>query len=161
MAKKQKSNGNGTKREEQFDIPEGFDINVGRERGEGWVVKEEGNVVQGRLLGRYTYTARGKKRAYYQIKLQKECVCEIENPDYNEEAEDSEERIRVTLPPDSIVNLDETTKLSDLESYSGNGGIYDIWLVFGKKVDIGNGQSMWNVTGPRLAMVKKPSEVPL
>lgn len=160
MAKKNAKNGNSEKHMEA--PPDGFTINVGRERGDGWVKKEEGNIVQGRLLGRHTYTSRGKKRAYYQVKLARPCKAEIENPDWNEEMEGDEvpERITATLDEGSIVNLDETTKLADLETHVSSGGVYDVWLVFGNKMDIGNGQTMWTVTGPRLRVVEKPDELP-
>lgn len=141
-------------------IPEGFTINAGRERGEGWIVKEEGNTVQGRLIGRQTYkTKRGKTRAFYQIKLEKPCTIEIENPDFNEEAdedEDNPERIKAKGEEGQIVNIDEFKKLEDLEPYTKDGGVYDVWFQIGEKIEIGDEQTMWTLVGPRLRVVKKP-----
>lgn len=164
MAKKNRGNGSAAK--SNVEIPDGFNINVGRERGDGWVKKEEGNEVLGRLLGRYTYESRGKKRAYYQIRLLKPCRAEVLNPQYdpdNEELMEEEkipERLDATLEEGAIVNLDETVKLADLQSRTGDGGVYDMWLVYGKKQDIGDGQTMWNIVGPRLRLVEKASELP-
>lgn len=158
----------GTRRkdgDDDFAVPDGFDVNVGRERGEGWIVKEEGNIVQGKLLGRQTYkTKRGKTRAFYQIELEKPCLCEVENPDFNEEADEDETnvpRIRETLEEGAIVNIDEFKKLEDLAPYCKDGGQYGVWFVIGPKVDIGDDQTMWSLAaGPRLRVDKKPTATP-
>jgi len=164
MAKaKNRKGSNGTR---EASAPDGFNISVGRERGDGWAKKKPGNEILGRLLGRHTYENRGKERAYYQVKLSRPCEAEVNNPDYNDEdpegMEENEipERVDATLPEGAIVNVDESAKLADLKSRCGDGGVYDVWFVYGEKVDIGNGQTMWNVTGPKLRMVEKPSEIP-
>lgn len=148
-----------------FAVPDGFDVNVGRERGEGWIIKEEGNEVQGKLLGRQTYkTKRGKTRAFYQIELEKPCFCEVENPDFNEEADEDETnvaRVRERLDEGAIVNIDEFKKLEDLAPYCKDGGQYGVWFVIGGKVDIGDDQTMWTLSaGPRLRVDKKPTAAP-
>jgi hypothetical protein len=171
MAKKSASRkGNGSNGDSQSNddwaVPEGFNINVGRDRGDGWVTKKEGNTILGRLLGRYTYESRGKKRAYYQVKLYKPCEAEAENPDYNDEDEDAMEEagieptVTVTLQAGQVVNVDESAKLADLESHASNGGVYDVWFVYGPKIDLDKGRTMWTVIGPKLKMVEKPSEIP-
>lgn len=158
MARKNRSNGNAGNGIPQ--APEGFGINVGRDRGDGWAHKEEGNKIQGRLLGRHTYKgANGKQRAYYQVKLSEPCKALIEDPNAAEGDEEAE-RVVVTLDAGKIVNVDESVKLADLADFTKNGGTYDIWFVYGTKEAIGNGQSMWNVFGPRLAVVSKPDELP-
>jgi hypothetical protein len=165
-AKNRVSKNGSSKGAEEYSIPDGFNISVGRERGDGWAKKKPGNVILGRLLGRHTYENRGKERAYYQVKLLKSCEAEIENPDYDDEDEEGmkeqniPERISTTLSEGSIINIDESAKLADLKSRCGDGGVYDVWFVYGNKVDIGNGQTMWEVVGPRLKMVEKPSEIP-
>lgn len=156
--KKDRKNGNG---KAAVEMPEGFGINVGRERGEGWAKKEDGNEVMGRLLGRFTYELRGKKRGYYQIKLLKPCKVEIEDPEGVEDDEGNIPRLDVVLEPGAIVNVDETAKLLDLEPFTKNGGTYDLWFVYGPKIDIDGGQTMWSFAGgPRLRPVAKPSETP-
>lgn len=158
---------NGSKKQsnkstdEEFSVPEGFSINVGRERGEGWVKKEEGNVIEARIVGRYTYESRGKKRGYYQLKLLKPCKIEIEDPDFEGDSEEDEVP-RVTIEADvgALVNCDETAKLKDLEPFTRNGGTYDVWFVWKAKKDIGGGQSLWDMAGPKVRVVSKPGELP-
>ena len=153
-------NRNGNNGEAEIAAPEGFGINVGRERGEGWVKKEKGNEVMARIIGRHSYKNRqGKMRAYYQLKLLKPCKVEIDDPESDEDDVNAP-RVTVMMEAGKIVNLDETAKFADLESYTKNGGTYDVWFVYGAKKDIGNGQTMWDVTGPKLRVVHKPSETP-
>lgn len=137
------------------EAPEGFDVNVGRERGEGWVKKEEGNRVQGSLMGRHSFkAANGKTRHYYQLKLQESCICEIVIEEGDEEKRESK-----TLPAGSIVNVDESAALSDLAKFSAlleRGGQYDVWFVYKAKESIGGGQSFWPVHGPKVRTVKGP-----
>lgn len=149
------------RQEKEIDAPDGFDINVGRERGEGWIVKEEGNEILGRLLGRNEYkNSRGKTRAFYQIQLERSCKIQIENPDFNEEADeddDNKEFIESEGMPGMIVNVDEFKKLEDLKEYTRDGGVYDVWFVMGGKIDLGPDQSMWTLkAGPRLKPIKLP-----
>ncbi len=164
MAKKTKNgNGNGKKSEEQYQAPDGFNINVGRDRGEGWIKKVEGNVVQGRLMSRTEYkNKRGQTRAFYQIKLSSKCQIQIENPDFNEEAD--EDDLNTTMidsqgEPGMTVNVDEFKKLEDLKAFTRDGGIYDVWFVMGGKIDLGGDQTMWTLlAGPRVAIVQAPSQ---
>lgn len=163
MAKKNRSNGNSNRGngDEEFAAPDGFTINVGRERGEGWIKKEEGNEVLARIVGRFTYNLRGKKRAYYQLKLLKACKIEVEDPDFSGDGDDDEvPRVTVTADEGALVNCDETAKLAELEGFTRTGGVYDVWFVFKAKKDIGGGQSMWDMAGPKVRVVSKPSEVP-
>lgn len=158
MAKKQKQK----EAETAYEAPEGFGINVGRERGEGWVTKKEGNEVLARILGRFSYVDnRGKKRGYYQLKLLKPCEIDIEDPDGEEDDEGNVIRRTITANEGTVVNADETAKLADLEPFTKNGGTYDVWFVIGPKIDIGGGQTMWSMAGgPRLRVVNAPSETP-
>lgn len=143
---------------EETSIPEGFSIPIGRERGEGWVKKEVGNEVLGRILGRHTYENRGKKRAYYQLKLLKECKIEVDDPDASEDVENPP-RLTLEAKVGAIVNVDETAKLTDLAPYAGNGGTYDVWFVYGPQDP--EYRDMWTMkAGPRLRVIKRPSELP-
>lgn len=156
----QNGNGNARSGDDEFEAPEGFTINVGRERGDGWVKKEEGNEVMARIVGRYTYSLRGKKRAYYQLKLLKPCQIEVEDPDFAGDGDEEVPRVTMTADEGALVNCDETAKLAELEAFTKTGGVYDVWFVFKGKKDIGAGQSMWDMAGPRVRVVTKPSEVP-
>lgn len=144
-----------------FDAPDGFDINIERERGEGWIKKEEGNVVLARILSRQEYrNKRGKTRAFYQLQLLQEAACQVPNPDFNEEAEEDSENpsmIDKVLSEGAIVNCDEFKKLEDLKPYTKDGGVYDVWFAIGEKIELDGGNSMWTVKGPRLKVVKKPN----
>jgi len=159
MAKaKNRSSGGKAK---EIEAPAGFDINVGRERGEGWFVKEEGNTLLGRLLGRNEYkNKRGKLRAFYQVQLEQSCKIQIENPDFNSEADeddDNKEFIESEGMPGMIINIDEFKKLEDLKEYTRDGGVYDVWFVMGGKMDLGADQEMWTLkAGPRIKVVKQP-----
>ena len=167
MAKRntgRKNTSNESKGDTDYAVPEGFTINVGGERGEGWVTKEDGNVVQGRLLGRKEYkNTRGKTRAFYQIKLAKPCWAQVDNPDFNDEADEDEDKnpsmIRKRLDEGDVVNVDEFKKLEDLAPKCVDGGIYDVWFVIGPKVEIDNNQTMWTFRGgPVLRVVKKSGD---
>lgn len=160
VANKTSQRRNSSPSSDDYEIPEGFNINAGRERGDGWIVKEEGNEVLGRLVGRQTYrTKRGKLRGFYQILLHKSCKCEVPNPDFNEEADEDESntpRIVETLGEGSTVNVDEFKKLEDLEPYTKDGKVYDVWFVMGGKIEIGDDQTMWTLkAGPRLRPVEE------
>jgi hypothetical protein len=132
------------------DIPEGFDVHVGRERGDGWAKKEPGNTIMGRLLGRYSFRGEdGRPRAYYQVRLMGNARAEIPNP----EDEDGD-NLDVVLEEGNVINIDETASLSDLGSYTEDGGIYDVWFRFGEKVKHKGGKTLWRIDGPKLRVVK-------
>lgn len=156
MAKKSKNTESKKAKNDEFAVPDGFAVNVGSERGDGWIAKVEGNIVQGRLLGRKTYVNnRGKKRAFYQIQLQKDCKCQVPNPAYDEDDETSEEPEYVddTLGEGAIVNIDEFKKLEDLAPFVADGKTYDVWFAIVGKIDLGGDQTMWQIQGPKLRPV--------
>lgn len=138
--------------------PKDFTLNVGRDRGDGWAMKVEGNEIEGRLVGRASYRDKstGKERSFYQIKLHRPCAAVIpedpENPD--------SDTVEGELPKDAIVNVDETAKLSDLAPYTKDGGVYNVWMAYGEKQNLGGGRTMWQVFGPKLQVVRKPEELP-
>lgn len=166
MAKNESKNTPATsnkrgRKEEAYEAPEGFGINVGREMGEGWIVKEEGNEVMARLLSRHTYkTKRGKTRAFYQLRLIKATLCQVANPDFNEEDEETDDNPAFqikTLEEGSIVNVDEFKKLEDLQEYMKDGKTYDVWFVMGGKIELDDSQTMWTLkAGPKLRPVADP-----
>lgn len=135
--------------------PEGFDIKIGRERGDGWLAKKEGVVVMGRLLGRHEFKGKGgKMRGFYQILLSQGTTAMVTDPD-DEEAVS----VEMELKEGQILNVDEIKKLEDLRPYVKDGGTYDVWFALGAKIDIGE-NSMWKVYGPQLKIVSRPAELP-
>lgn len=138
------------------DAPDGFGIKVGRERGDGWAVKKEGNEVVGRLMGRHEFKGlQGKTRAYYQIVLQKEALASVTDPD----VEDAEP-VEMMLPVGSTLNVDEMASLKDLAPYTKDGSTYDVWFCFGGTRDVGQPSPMRIVHGPRLKVIQRASEIP-
>jgi len=101
-------------------------------------------------------------RGFYQIELQKPCKVQIDNPDFNEDEDESDDNrayIEIDGEPGMIVNIDETKKLEDLRTAVKNGGTYDVWFVIDKKIELDNDQTMWQLIGPKLRMVKAPSNL--
>lgn len=126
-------------------VPDGFDIMAGRELADGWAMKEKGNTIQGRLMGRFTM---GEDRAYYQIKLDKPTKAITGRGD---------ETAEVVLPPGKVVNVDESKAMEDLRKYAENGGVYDVWIMYGEKQKTPDGGSFWPIiNGPRARQVKAP-----
>jgi len=126
-------------------VPDGFDIMAGRELADGWAMKEKGNTIQGRLMGRFTM---GEDRAYYQIKLDKPTKAITGRGD---------ETAEVVLAPGKVVNVDESKAMEDLRKYAENGGVYDVWIMYGEKQKTPDGGSFWPIiNGPRARQVKAP-----
>lgn len=129
----------------ETNIPDGFDIMAGRELADGWAKKEKGNVIQGRLLGRFTM---GEDRSFYQIKLDKPTKAIAGRGDETQE---------VTLEAGKLVNVDESKAMEDLRKYAESGGVYDVWIMYGDKQKTPDGGSFWPiVNGPRAKQVKAP-----
>lgn len=147
---KPKSGKNGTDA-----APDRFKTKVGREDGDGWAKKEPGNIIQGRVLGRYEFRGNdGKLRAFYQIKLQEPCKATTKNED------DEDKYDEVTLIADQIVNLDEVSRLSDLADHCRDGGVCDVWLKFvGKKARKGSQNTPWVFEGPFVDVIQPPKRV--
>lgn len=110
------------------EAPEGFTETVSTtERGAGWVIKKEGVIVQGRLLGRQEMSKTGRDgsaRAFYRVKLQRDCLCVVGKGDDSQEA---------TIVPGEVVNVDESYALQELEPRTRDGGVYDVWIRYGKQ----------------------------
>ena len=127
------------------NIPDGFDIMAGRELADGWAMKDKGNTIQGRLVGRFTM---GDDRAFYQVKLDKPCKAITGR---------GEETVEVVLQPGNLVNVDESKAMDDLRKYCENGGTYDVWIMYGEKQKLEGGNTFWPiVNGPRVKTVKPP-----
>jgi hypothetical protein len=133
---------------DNVNVPDGFDIMAGRELADGWAKKEKGNVIQGRLVGRFKM---GEDRFFYQIKLDKETKAITGKGDDTSE---------VVLKKGQMVNVDESKAMEDLRKYSDNGGVYNVWIMYGEKAKLPDGGSFWPiVNGPRVQMVKSPPKV--
>lgn len=146
------------KKSKNGGAPEGFDMNVGRQLGDGWVIKGEGVVVQGRLLGRFIGNQKdddGVFQAFYQIKLQVPCKA-------SHKEKGSEESTEVMLQAGQILNVGEHKALEELSAYCRDGGIYDVWFKYGKQEKIsGSRRTFWTVDGPRLKVIKPRQHAPI
>lgn len=144
--------------EKDKDIPDGFDVSVGRDLGDGWIKKGPGVTVQGRLLGRFIGNQKdddGVYQAFYQIQLHKPCPATRKN----KETKISED---VNLEPGQIVNVGEHKALEDLSPRTRDGGQYDVWFKYVEQQAIsGSRRTFWVVKGPRLHVVKPPTHAPL
>ncbi len=159
-------------RKTESEVPAGFDTRVGRERGDGWLKKTAGQVIVGRLLGRFGMKGQtnddGSVRVFYQVQLAEGCKMvkdgkEVEgvfamwqNPDNKDDKQE------VVLTAGQIVNIDEHKALEDLGPYTRNGGIYDVWMKYlaedpipGKK-----NRTFWRMKGPHLKTIKPATRRP-
>lgn len=141
------------------EVPSGFTERVGREKGDGWLIKNEGTVVHGRLLGRFQMKQKnddGDYRVYYQVKLMTSCKAMWQDP------EDKEKKEERQLPVGAILNIDEHTALEDLGPRTRDGGIYDVWWKYVNKSKLpgGGNRTFWNLKGPLLKVIKAPTRHP-
>lgn len=141
------------------DAPAGFTTNIGRARGDGWVIKKPGNQVQGRLLGCYEMKAlsqNGEKRSYFQIKVAIPTpalqTLGEEDEGYAEDEDGRAKRIEVMLKPGDIINVDVITALKDLAPYTRDGGVYDVWFAYVKQDP--KRRNFWIVKGPSLQTIR-------
>ena len=159
MARKNAGNGVNGKHDPQ--APEGFDVSVGREKSDGWIAKEPGNVFQGRLLGRHEYKRRsGKLAAYYQILLQRGCKIQIVNEDELDEEGNATVQV-IEGKEGMIVNVDEVKALEDLRGAVekiSRGAEIDVWSGFkSKEPNRSSEGTHWVLYPPRLRVVKQPT----
>lgn len=147
-----------TKQQKRDAAPEGFDTNIGRHLGDGWVIKAEGAVVQGRLLGRFIGTQKdddGVYQAFYQFKLAVPCKA-------TKKEKGSQEVTEVMLQPGQILNVGEHKALEELSPYCRDGGIYDVWFRYGKQEKVaGTRRTFWTVEGPKLKVIKTRQHAPI
>lgn len=162
---------NDRKIAQEDDVPAGFDTRVGRERGDGWLLKSEGQVVQGRLLGRFYMKGQqnddGTTRVFYQIKLDKGCIYmkngeRIEGVRANFTDPESKEKSEVILKPGQILNVDEHKALEDLSPFTRDGGTYDVWFKYLRESPIpGRGnRTFWELKGPHIKTISQAKHAP-
>lgn len=144
--------------EKRTGAPEGFDVNVGRQLGDGWVKKGEGVEVCGRLLGRFIGNQQdddGVYQAFYQIKLLTDCPATVKDKETKESKD-------VTLTKGQIINVGEHKALEDLSPKTRDGGVYDVWFKYIKQDKVqGTRRTFWVVDGPRLRVIKPAQHAPL
>ncbi len=156
--------------ERDDEIPEGFDTRVGREQGDGWLVKGPGAVVSGRIIGRFVMKGRGddgKQRAFYQIRLND--LAGVYSGTKNQSAlkgtkkdpDDQDENLDVELTTGMIVNVGEHKALEDLSPYTRDGGVYDVWFRYVSEDKIPNTRhTFWRVKGPVIKTLKPATRRP-
>lgn len=127
-----------------IEVPQGFDIRAERAQADGFVKKDAGVTVQGRLLSRFTMEGDSAPRIIYQVLLDKPCPAVTGS---------GEEAAVETLEPGKVVNIDGAA-LMELDKYANNGGVYDVWIHFKGKRKVGRGL-MWDAM-VRLRQVKAP-----
>jgi hypothetical protein len=131
--------------------PAGFDVNVSRAKGDGWLIKEAGNSLVGRLLGRFSFEdGLGKERAFYQVRSLRATKATVGTGDEAHEA---------TLPAGSIINVDESAALSDLAKRAEDGGTYDVWMRYRSKEKSRKGKQGFWPMDIRLKVIKPPIAV--
>ncbi len=132
------------------EVPAGFDTKVGRERGDGWFIKEAGAILHGRLLGRFLGKQQdddGKYQAVYQVKVITPCKAMF--------TDDKKEKHEVMLEKGQIVNIGEHKALEDLAPYAADGGVYDVWIQYISEDPIpGTKRTFWKVQGPNLKTLR-------
>lgn len=137
--------------------PEGFDVNVGRQLGDGWVLKGEGVEVCGRLLGRFIGNQQdddGVYQAFYQIKLLMPCKATRKDKVSGESKE-------IVLEKGQLLNVGEHKALEDLSPRTRDGGIYDVWFRYVRQDKVPNTRrTFWVVDGPRLKVIKPAQHAP-
>lgn len=163
-------NGNGKSKDVDNDVPQGFDVRVGREQGEGWLVKEPGATVCGRLLGRFIMKGMtdddGNYRTFYQIQLNDNAgvykdgkkVGELKGTRKNEDKEDED----VEFKSGDIINIGEHKALEDLSPRTRDGGVYDVWWRYmnEEKLQGRGNRTFWNLKGPMLKVIKQATRNP-
>lgn len=142
MAKRNASGGNG---ESAATTEEVFRPGAGYRRESSvtdapWVAQQKGNVVEGKLLGRYEMNV-DEKRYYYQVELDRPCKA---RQGTGEEAE------IIDVPAGTVVNLNENhnVKRALTERIIPEilaGAEYNIAVAYGDKIKLGGGRTMWKI----------------
>ncbi len=140
--------------------PKEFDRDLSRARGSGWVVKDEGVTVCGRLINRVVLGPGldGKPKSFFQILLREGYPVEVST------LNDDDEKIQVTAESGEIVNLDSSAALDRLHDFCGDGGVYDVWIRFAEKISLKGGLSYWpaevKIKVVKTAQSKKDDTIP-
>ena len=133
--------------------PEGF-VRVGSVADVPWVALEEGNVVQGHLLGLYTRDddrSKTGKSQFFQIELTAPCQVR--------EGRGEDATVRQALAGE-IVNLNHNPRTAAMDPYCREllaGAKYDVYVVNNGLMPLKNGNTMWNFD-VSARQLRKPDE---
>jgi hypothetical protein len=135
----------------QVQVPEGYQ-RIGSVRAEAWFSLEEGNVIEGKLLGCFE---REEKRS----KSGKSEFFQVETITATKARYGKSEKVTVKeAPAGTILNLNcnhKTQELKDLLPDMRHGAEYQVFVHCGKKIDLNNGNTMWDITTAS-KMIKAP-----
>jgi hypothetical protein len=142
--------------------PSGF-RDLGSVQAEAWFALQEGNVMEGKLLGMYQMRddrskKPGAQKNFFQIEVTKPGTVARYGT-----GEEAEERV---APVGAVLNLNYGVKTQVLESLIPNilnNAVYHVWIHCGKKLDLRNKNTMWNIQCKSLQvkapMALSPSEL--
>lgn len=132
--------------------PEGF-RRMGSVTAECWFALQTDNTIRGKLLGVYKRKDPRNKitgeSEFFQVELTQPTVCRYGK---------GEKATLKTAPVGTIVNMNCNTKtavLKDLIADINRGAEFEIYVYCGKKIDLANGNTMWNMT-PSSKMLVAP-----
>jgi len=131
--------------------PAGY-VRIGSVADAPWFVLEEGNILNGKLLGVYDREdkrAKSGRSKFFQVELF--AACKVRSG-RGEDAKVSLGRIG------QIVNLNYTPLTKVLEGYCKKiltGGEYNVYAPCGKKKDLANGNTMWLID-PFVQVIREP-----
>ena len=152
-----KNNGGPTRRQTSGD-DDGFAISATRTRAEGWVIKESGVVVVGRLLGRIKTGVNSDKTDKYsfQLRIGSDIRGSVPVRIVRGSGDDAQE----DTVSDGIVNVDQNAALSELVEYCGDGNTYDVRIEYVGRTKGRDGNSYWDIDVRLRAIVKDSAKVP-
>jgi hypothetical protein len=126
----------------QVQIPEGMQ-RLGSVRAEAWFSLEENNVLEGKLLGCFS---RDDKRA----PSGKSEFFQVETTKTTKARYGKGEKAKVKdAPAGTILNLNCNHKSQELKTLLPDlrhGAEYQIFVHCGKKIELNNGNTMWDIT---------------
>jgi hypothetical protein len=151
MASSEKSTALAT----QVQVPEGFQ-RLGSARAEAWFSLEEGNVLKGKLIGCF---ARDDKRS----PTGKSDFFQVETTEDTKARYGKGEKAKVKVAPaGTLLNLNcihKTQELKTLLPDLRHGAEYQIFIHCGKKIELNNGNTMWDITtGAKMTKMPQASE---
>lgn len=133
---------------------DGWD-DVAAQKGDGWARPEKGAWIQGRLTGRFEMRARndsGKRRAFYQVKVARF------SPGLKMMVGKGENAETIDVTAGCRLNVNETTALEDLSPIATSDGVFDVFIRWLQKEDLGGGSTFWRMEVKKKT-IRPPSPV--
>lgn len=120
------------------EVPSGYEQTSPPRGAQAWVKFSEGLEIHAKLGSRMTKKDRksGKMRGYYLLDLLKPCQA-MKKPDKDSDAEE------ITCEVGETVCIDEKKALECLRPLAGNGGVYNVLIRIGEKIELKNKQTFW------------------